>query len=101
MLLRAIEPVEGIETMQRLRGVTRIRDLTRGPGRLAQAMAIDFKQNGLDMCGPSPLWLGAAPGVRRRIGRRCALGFRATPIGCWRFYERGNPFVSGPKRLLV
>lgn len=100
VLIRAVEPLEGIETMQRLRGVTRLLDLTRGPGRLAQAMAIDFTQNGLDLCGRSPLWLGALRDVRRRIGRAVRIGLTRNADRVWRFYERGSPFVSGPKRLL-
>jgi DNA-3-methyladenine glycosylase len=101
ILLRAVEPLEGVETMQRLRGVTRLLDLTRGPGRLAQALAIDFEQNGLDMCGRSPLWLGATRDGQRHIGTAVRIGLSRNADRVWRFYERGNPFVSGPKRLLV
>ncbi len=101
VLLRAVEPLEGIETMQRLRGVTRLLDLTRGPGRLAQAMAIDFTQNGLDLCGRSPLWLGAAARCSDvASGRAVRIGLSRNADRVWRFYERGSPFVSGPKRLL-
>ena len=101
VLLRAVEPLEGIETMQRLRGVQRILDLARGPGRLAQAMAIDFTQNGLDLCGPSPLWLATTRDVRRPVGTAVRIGLSRNADRVWRFYERGSPFVSGPKRLLA
>ena len=101
VLLRAVEPLEGIETMQRLRGAQRILDLARGPGRLAQAMAIDFTQNGLDLCGRSPLWLGTTRDVRRQIGAAVRIGLSRNADRVWRFYERGSPFVSGPKRLLA
>ncbi len=100
VLLRAVEPLEGIATMQRLRGVVRLHDLTRGPGRLAQALAIDFRQNGLDLCGRSPLWLGTLRDDGRRIGRAVRIGISRNVDRAWRFYERGNPFVSGPKHLL-
>ncbi len=100
VLLRAVEPLQGIERMQELRGMTRVLDLTRGPGRLAQAMAIDLAQNGLDMCGRSPLWLGATRDRRRRIGSAIRIGITRNADRVWRFYEPGNPFVSGPKRLL-
>lgn len=100
VLVRAVEPLEGIAKMQELRGITRPLDLTRGPGRLAQAMAIDFAQNGLDMCGKSPLWLGATKGPQSRIGTTLRIGITRNAERVWRFYERGNPYVSGPKGLL-
>jgi DNA-3-methyladenine glycosylase len=100
VLLRAVEPLEGIETMQQLRGTTRLLDLTRGPGRLAQAMAIDFEQDGVDLCARGPLWLGVAREAKRRIGAAVRIGLTRNVEPVWRFYERGNPFVSGPKSLL-
>src|ERR1700755_687654 len=48
ILIRALEPLEGIPEMERRRGTTRLYDLARGPGRLAQAMHIDFSVNGVD-----------------------------------------------------
>jgi DNA-3-methyladenine glycosylase len=98
VLLRALEPLEGIEAMARRRGVTRLVDLARGPGRLTQALGIDKRHNGIDLCGPGPLWLEAAMpvgeiGVARRIGITREL---EQPR---RFYEQDSPFVSGAKRL--
>jgi DNA-3-methyladenine glycosylase len=100
VLLRAVEPLQGIERMQQLRGTTRLLDLTRGPGRLAQALAIDFTQDGLDMCGRSPLWLGATRDKQSRIGTAIRIGITRNADRVWRFYERSNPFVSGPRALL-
>jgi DNA-3-methyladenine glycosylase len=100
VLIRAVEPLEGIETMQRLRGTTRLLDMTRGPGRLAQAMAIDFAQDGVDLCARGPLWLGATRDAKRRVGTALRIGLTRNAERVWRFYERGNPFVSGPKSLL-
>jgi DNA-3-methyladenine glycosylase len=104
VLLRALVPHHGIATMQARRGVTRLIDLARGPGRLATAMAIDRRLDGTDLCAPGPLWLaddGSAPppvGVTTRIG----LSKEAhRPL---RFYSREPadlPFVSGPRRLLA
>src|ERR1700674_5879426 len=58
ILIRALEPLEGIELMQRHRKTTRLLDLTRGPGRLAAAFQIDRRHDGLDLCAPGALWLG-------------------------------------------
>ena len=97
VLLRALEPLEGIEIMQRFRKMTRTRDIARGPGRLAQAMQIDKRYDGIDLCAGEALWLGTAA---RRIGPICS----STRIGLTRevhrkrrFFESGNPYVSGPR----
>src|SRR5258708_10070051 len=52
ILIRALEPLEGIELMQRHRKTTRLLDLTRGPGRLAAALQIHRRHHGLDLCAP-------------------------------------------------
>jgi DNA-3-methyladenine glycosylase len=98
-LIRALEPLEGIDLMQRFRSTTRLIDLTRGPGRLAEAMRIDLEQNGLDLCAAGPLWLAATAQKGGAIGRSVRIGLTRNVDRRWRFYERGNPYVSGPKRL--
>jgi DNA-3-methyladenine glycosylase len=110
VLIRAIEPLDGIELMQRHRNMTRLLDLTRGPGRLAAALQIDRRLDGLDLFSRGPLWLGvikpsgigartaAAPDFR--VGKTVRIGITRWADRPFRFYERGNPFVSGPKRLL-
>lgn len=99
VLLRALEPLEGIERMERHRGTKRMRDLARGPGRLASAMDIDKRCDGVDLCAGGPLWLGAS--VRRvgPVGMSIRIGITREIDQLYRFYERGSPFVSGPKRL--
>ncbi|MGB6944923.1 MAG: DNA-3-methyladenine glycosylase [Bryobacteraceae bacterium] len=99
VLLRALEPIEGIELMQRSRAATRLIDLARGPGRLAEAMQIDLGQNGLDMCAAGPLWLAAAVQNTGAIGESARIGLTRNVDRRWRFYERGSPYVSGPKVL--
>jgi DNA-3-methyladenine glycosylase len=99
VLVRALEPFDGIELMQRRRRTDSIRDLCRGPGRLAQALEIDRSLDGRQLLTDPELWLArpvrerAAIGVSRRIGITRAAHRRL------RFYERGNPFVSGPRAL--
>jgi DNA-3-methyladenine glycosylase len=100
VLLRALEPLEGIEMMQRSRGVTRLLDLTRGPGRLAEAMQIDLRLDGVDLCSGGRLWLAATAHTPGVIGESVRIGLTRNVDPRWRFYERGNPYVSGPKKLL-
>jgi DNA-3-methyladenine glycosylase len=104
ILIRGLEPLEGIELMQRHRKTSRLLDLTRGPGRLAAALQIDRSHDGLDLCAPGPLWLGVFAGASARpagrIGKTVRIGISRAAERHFRFYERGNVFVSGPKRLL-
>lgn len=100
ILIRALEPLEGIEIMQRHRKTTELRDLTRGPGRLAQALGIDRRHDGVDLCANEKLWLGAIDYPVAGIGKSVRIGIMRAADKLLRFFERGNPFVSGPKRLL-
>src|SRR5260370_17195100 len=61
VLIRALEPLEGIEQMERHRKTTRLLALTRGPGPLAAALRIAPSLDGPALCTPSPLWLGPTP----------------------------------------
>jgi DNA-3-methyladenine glycosylase len=99
VLLRAIEPLEGIDLMRRRRGTDRLLDLTRGPGRLAEALGIDLRQDGLDLCAPGPLRLATSSAGNGRLGRSVRIGLTRAADRVLRFYERGNVYVSGPKRL--
>ncbi len=98
VLVRAVEPLDGVDAMRRRRGDVAARDLARGPGRLTQALGIDLAHDGADLCGESgPLWL-AAP----RSGaewRERAHRYYESRGEVLRFYERGSAFVSGPRRL--
>ncbi|HUJ29855.1 MAG TPA: DNA-3-methyladenine glycosylase [Candidatus Acidoferrum sp.] len=101
VLLRAIEPFEGIALMRTSRGVRALRDLTRGPGRLAQAMRVDKRLDGIDLCGSrSVLWLGSPAQRVGEIGVTTRIGLSREAHRHLRFFERGNPFVSGPLHLL-
>jgi DNA-3-methyladenine glycosylase len=100
ILLRALEPLDGIELMQSHRKTTHLLDLTRGPGRLAAALQIDRRHDGLDLCAPGALWLGVTRHLTGPIGKSVRIGISRAADFPLRFYERGNPFVSGPKRLL-
>jgi DNA-3-methyladenine glycosylase len=99
VLLRALEPTEGIERMARRRGSSDMRDLARGPGRLAQAMGIDMRHDGVDLCAGGPLRLMHVDSPLAEIGESRRIGITKEADRVLRFYERGSLFVSGPKRL--
>jgi DNA-3-methyladenine glycosylase len=99
VLIRALEPLEGIPIMQRNRGVQGLRDLARGPGRLAAALRIDRQLDGLDLCRKGPLWLGDGDHEPGDIGESTRIGISRDVDRLLRFYLRGSPFVSGPRSL--
>jgi DNA-3-methyladenine glycosylase len=104
VLIRALEPVEGVSIMRQNRGVERLRDLTRGPGRLAQALRIDRSLDGLDLCEEGPLWLARDdrnPGQigEEEIGESVRIGISRDAERVLRFYLRGSLFVSGARAL--
>lgn len=99
VLLRAVEPLEGVALMQRHRGIERLVDLARGPGRLAAALDIDRRYDGADLCAPGLLWLGSAVRPAGRVGRSIRIGISREIERKLRFFERDNAFVSGPRRL--
>ncbi|HEX3983029.1 MAG TPA: DNA-3-methyladenine glycosylase [Acidisoma sp.] len=99
VLIRALEPLEGVLVMRLNRGVERLRDLARGPGRLAAALRIDRGLDGLDLCREGPLWLGRDDQETGEIGQSLRIGITRDAHRLLRFYVRGSPFVSGPRSL--
>lgn len=104
ILIRAVEPLEGIEQMKKNRGCADLLGLTRGPGRLAAAFQINRAHDGIDLCSAGTLWLGevvdAKAMQKSKIGETVRIGITRAADQVLRFYEPGNLFVSGPKRLL-
>ena len=96
VLLRAIEPLEGIKLMKRFRKTDKLRDLARGPGRLAAALQIDKRLDGVDLCADGPLWLGTAVREIVRIGTTVRVGITREVHRPLRFFEASSPFVSRP-----
>ena len=99
VLIRAIEPTDGITIMQRNRGIEQVRDLARGPGRLCAALGIDRRLDGIDLCQAGPLWLGTNGQAPDEIGQSKRIGITRAADSPLRFYLRGNRFVSGPQAL--
>jgi DNA-3-methyladenine glycosylase len=99
VLLRALEPIDGIERMQRSRGRAGLLELARGPGRLARALEIDCRYDGVDLCAAGSLWLAMNRMETGAVGTSIRIGLTRAVDRRLRFYERGNNYVSGPKRM--
>jgi DNA-3-methyladenine glycosylase len=95
VLIRALEPVRGLELMERRRRKPAdSRELTNGPGKLTQALAITGAEYGIDLCGDE---LFLEDGPCGPIGRspRINVDYAGEwALRQWRFYERGNRYVS-------
>lgn len=97
VLIRALEPFEGIEVMRARRPVKRDKDLTNGPGKLCRALNIDRRFDRADLLGES-IWLEEHTRVQPRhiaSGPRVNIGYAEEYIAKpWRFWVRDNPYVS-------
>ena len=98
VLVRAVEPLPPLELICRRRGMAAYRrELTNGPGKVCAALGLDGRHYGLDLCGPT-LFLAEGVGTRKpRIGRSPRINVDYAGAWAkrpWRFYERGNRFVS-------
>jgi len=101
VLVRAIEPLFGEELMRRERPNGKAQELTNGPAKLCQAMNIDRRLDGINLCEPhSALFIAQNPAVEK-FRRRCGPVITTTRIGITqgaalplRFYLDGSPFVS-------
>jgi DNA-3-methyladenine glycosylase len=85
--------------MRRNRGVERLTDLARGPGRLAAARRIDRSLDGIDLCKKGPLWLARDGHKAGDIGDSIRIGITKDADRPLRFYLRDSKFVSGPRSL--
>ncbi|CAG0934865.1 Putative 3-methyladenine DNA glycosylase [Thermoflexales bacterium] len=100
VLIRALEPQEGLDVMQQHRPVPRPIELCRGPAKLTQALRIDRALNGVDLCSRhSELWIeSGVPVPARGVGRGPRVGLGNTPEPWkskpWRYWVKDNPFVS-------
>lgn len=94
ILIRAIEPLEGLETMRARRGGLVDRQLCSGPGKLAQALGIDLEHDGLALDAP-PFVLKAAEGARP-IATGPRIGITKGAETPWRFVLAGSRFLSRP-----
>lgn len=97
VLLRALEPIEGLDAMYVDRPkARRDRDLASGPGKLCAAMGIVGSDGGSDLCGEhaSSVRLLYGDGVPGEISRGPRIGISTATENDWRFWLAGNPHVS-------
>jgi DNA-3-methyladenine glycosylase len=99
VLIRALEPLDGIDIMRSRRGVLDERLLCSGPGKLCQALGIDLGMHGIDLVRDETLWI--SPGEPARdISTSGRIGISRATEHPWRYWVTGNPYVSAHRRAL-
>jgi len=94
VLIRAIEPVEGIETMRNSRNVKRLRDLTNGPGKLTKALTVTKELNGIDVTeGDSQIVVVEEGEESFEICSSHRIGVKVDLPQKLRFFIKGNKFI--------
>ncbi len=97
LLLRALQPIEGLELMKKRRKTENVKMLCNGPGKLCQAMEITREHYGEDLCGEN-FYLENTPSVKpEEIVRtkRINIDYAKEAVDFpWRFFIKGNPYVS-------
>jgi DNA-3-methyladenine glycosylase len=93
VLIRALQPVDGVELMKKRRGRRKLRDLTSGPAKLCQALGVDRELNGADLCS-GIIFVQDRGGVVGRIASSSRIGIKEGKDKNWRFLIDGNKFIS-------
>jgi DNA-3-methyladenine glycosylase len=99
VLLRALEPLYGIEHMQRNLSHLKARDLARGPGRLTAALRIDRRHDGLDLFTDRHVWIGDDGYTIQSMGESARIGLSKAADARLRYFIAGSPYLSGPRKL--
>lgn len=95
VLIRALEPVDGVGAMHERRGAVREEDLCSGPGKLTQALGVGLELNGTDLF-EGPIRLGPRIGPAPAILSGTRIGITKAPELPWRFCAAGSRHVSRP-----
>jgi DNA-3-methyladenine glycosylase len=101
VLLRALEPLSGIERMRQGRESVRLADIARGPGRLAAALDVDRRHDGIDLFRRGELWIGSDASEVGRIGESVRIGLTKGAEARLRYYVADSGYLSGSRRLNV
>ena len=94
VLIRAVEPLDGIEFMKTQRSTNNVYNLTSGPGKLAKAFGIDKKVYGEDLRGDKIFIAEPETNPKLIIARSTRIGITKNADKLYRFYVKNNPFVS-------
>jgi DNA-3-methyladenine glycosylase len=97
VLIRALHPVEGIKSMKKNRGVSTEIELTNGPGKLTQALKIDRELNGEDLITSRKLYILNLEKSSFNISVSTRIGIGVGTDKRWRYFVKGNQFVSRGK----
>ena len=98
VLIRAIEPTDGLATMRQRRGLDDVRLLCAGPGRLGQALGIDLGYTGLPLDQPPFALFAAEPAAQHAVVVGPRIGISKAAEQPWRFGLAGSRFLSRPFR---
>ncbi len=94
VLIRALEPLEGIKLMEKARKQTALQNLCSGPGKLAQAFGITGDQHGMDLCADPQFAFHYGEGEKIQVLDSPRIGITRAVDLPWRFYAESNPHVS-------
>jgi DNA-3-methyladenine glycosylase len=102
VLIRAVEPTQGIDLMRRRREREDLRELSRGPARLCEAFDVDRQLDGWSLLRSTRIWIADpenGPIREEEIGISKRIGVTSAQDRELRFFVRGNPYVSGANKL--
>jgi DNA-3-methyladenine glycosylase len=97
VLIRALEPTDGLDAMRARRGKRPDTDLCSGPGKLTEALGIDLAANDTDLSEDPFLLLSPEPSWSGEVTTSPRIGITKAVEQPWRFSLRGSPFVSRPR----
>ena len=100
VLIRALEPVEGLSFMHANRGTDRLLDVARGPARLCEALRVDRRLDGWDLTRGARIWIASDDTWQvTKIGVSPRIGVTSNQDALLRFFVDRSRYVSGPRRF--
>jgi len=94
VLIRALEPRGGIERMKKRRGLSDMKSLCSGPGKLTQALGITRRNHEMNLCADAQHCFARDPNTGIDVAADARIGITRSAHYPWRFTLRGSPFLS-------